>query len=89
MNLMPKSSPGSEPFVRASEIGRWAYCRRAWWLAAQGYENRNRAELAAGIAAHERHGRRVALGLRLRLLAFLCLGLGFALLLAVLLMRPS
>lgn len=89
MNSTPKSSPDSDPLVRATEIGRWAYCRRAWWLAAQGHENRKRAQLAAGIAAHERHGRRVALGLRLRLLAFLCLGLGFVLLLAVFLLSPS
>lgn len=86
---MPESSPGSDPFVRATEIGRWAYCRRAWWLAAQGHENRNRAGLAAGIAAHERHGHRVAASLRLHQLAVILFGLGIVLLLAALLSGRS
>ncbi|MCX7853317.1 MAG: hypothetical protein N2383_11085 [Caldilineales bacterium] len=75
--------------MRATDIGRWAYCRRAWWLAAQGHENRNRAELAAGTAAHERHGRRVAASLRLHRLAVTLFGLGLVLLLATLLIGRS
>jgi hypothetical protein len=45
--------------VRASEIGDWCFCRRAWYL----NDRRVRPTLVqiekrqAGIAYHERHGR--------------------------------
>jgi hypothetical protein len=43
--------------VRASDIGLWATCHRAWWLAkVKGAEHRNPALLAAGTAAHAGHG---------------------------------
>ncbi len=47
--------------VRASDIGLWAYCHRAWWLAkVKGAAHSNPALLDAGSASHLRHGTRVA-----------------------------
>ncbi len=46
------------PVISASEIGRYAYCARAWWLhRALGYEPRNLAALERGTERHEAHGR--------------------------------
>ncbi len=46
--------------IRASEIGEYIYCHRAWWLGrVQGIENANRAQLDAGIIRHRAHGRSV------------------------------
>lgn len=47
------------PVVRASEIGSYLYCRRAWWYRKQGVESENQAELAAGTELHRQHGRKV------------------------------
>ena len=46
--------------IRASEIGEYIYCHRAWWLGrVKGLENANRAELDAGVARHRAHGQTV------------------------------
>jgi len=43
--------------LTASEIGRYAYCRRAWWLArVRGFKPTNQAALDAGRARHRAHG---------------------------------
>ena len=58
--------------IRASEIGEYLYCHRAWWLRrVRGYKSANVRELAAGTAAHATHGRWVWLGGALRLMAVL------------------
>jgi hypothetical protein len=50
----------SDDIVRASEIGEYVHCERAWWLGhVQGVENANHAVMDAGIAQHQAHGRRV------------------------------
>lgn len=69
--------------VRASDIGLWAYCHRAWWLAkVKGAPHRNPAVLEAGRAAHAGHGSQVVrartlqrVGLALSVTAALLAGL--------------
>jgi hypothetical protein len=49
--------------VRASEIGQWAFCQRAWWLAyVKQTPHQNPRLLAHGEALHRSHGRTVWLG---------------------------
>lgn len=59
--------------VRASEIGSYLYCRRAWWYQRQGQASLNQEELAAGTELHRQHGRRVLRAGLQRGLAFLAL----------------
>ena len=62
--------------IRASEIGEYSYCSRAWWYRhvirvpiPEGSETEGR--LAAGTSAHARHGRAVGLSGALRTLGVL------------------
>jgi hypothetical protein len=49
-----------DSIVRASEIGEYVFCHRAWWLhRVQGLESANRAQMDAGAARHVEHGRAV------------------------------
>jgi hypothetical protein len=72
--------------VRASDIGLWAFCNRAWWLArVQATAHRNPALLQYGQAAHKAHGQTVVRGYRYARLGIILLSLaallaGFALL---------
>jgi 3-mercaptopyruvate sulfurtransferase SseA len=46
--------------IRASEIGQYSYCARAWWLArVKGHRSTNVAALKRGSARHRAHGRAV------------------------------
>lgn len=63
-----------ERVIRASEIGRYAYCAEAWWLGSvEGLPSAHESEMAAGEVAHLRHGQRVRASLGLRRLAYLVL----------------
>jgi hypothetical protein len=52
--------PSSDQVLRASEIGEYVYCHRAWWLhRVQGLESANRPQMEAGTFKHVEHGRAV------------------------------
>jgi hypothetical protein len=55
--------------VRASEIGTFIYCQRAWWYQRQGFEPVNRSELAAGSEFHSTHAGRTRSVILMRLIA--------------------
>lgn len=57
--------------IRSSEIGSYLFCKRAWWYARKGAVSGNRAEMRAGTALHERHGRQVVASGLLRGLAII------------------
>lgn len=60
--------------VRASDIGLWTTCHRAWWLArVQNAPHRNPALLEQGTAAHAAHGAAVGQARALRQAALLLL----------------
>ena len=47
----------SRRMIRASEVGEYGFCRRAWWLrAVVGEEPTGHARRARGTALHRRHG---------------------------------
>jgi CRISPR/Cas system-associated exonuclease Cas4 (RecB family) len=66
--------------IRASEIGSFLYCQRAWWYQIQGKPSENQADLASGTEIHSRHGQAVFTTGCLRILAYGVLLLGLALL---------
>lgn len=74
--------------IRASEIGEYVFCHRAWWLRhVHGYESTHVRELTEGTAAHAAHGRLVSAASGLRVLAILLFVI--ALLIAVLSLLPT
>jgi CRISPR/Cas system-associated exonuclease Cas4 (RecB family) len=68
--------------IRASEIGSYLFCARAWWYRLQGIEPENQAELTAGAELHRAHGRRVISAGFTRALALLLLLVALVLLAA-------
>jgi hypothetical protein len=66
--------------IRASEIGAFLYCKRAWWYQRQGFQTANLAELEGGVHLHQRHEQAVAASGCIRVLAYLLLLLALALL---------
>lgn len=66
------SQKTDSPIIRASELGEFVYCARAWWLhREQGVESRHVAALRSGRAMHDQHGRAVAAVSTQRRLAFI------------------
>ncbi len=59
--------------IRASELGTYLYCRRAWWYRKQGIESDNQAELAGGSELHLQHGRRIMAAGILQVAAYILL----------------
>jgi CRISPR/Cas system-associated exonuclease Cas4 (RecB family) len=59
--------------IRASEIGTYLYCRRAWWYRRQGIKSDNLAGIQAGTQLHLRHGWQVMAAGLLRILAVILL----------------
>lgn len=82
--------PKERTLVRASEIGLWAFCHRAWWLAqVKGTPHRDPSLLSRGQETHQRHGRALlaaqrlaTAGLALVVLALLLAGVALLLWLA-------
>ena len=70
------------PAIRASEIGSYLYCRRAWWYRKQGMESSNQAELAAGTELHVQHGRQVLAAYLTRTVGLILLMIALVLLVA-------
>lgn len=67
---------GKDRVIRASEIGQYEYCARAWWLGqVLGYRSHNVEEMTVGEEEHVRHGRQVVSYHRWRRLAYLLLSL--------------
>lgn len=68
--------------IRASEIGSYLYCARAWWYQRQGMQSANQAEMATGTELHRAHGRTVIASGLTRTLGLLALLVALALLTA-------
>lgn len=66
--------------IRASEIGTFLFCQRAWWYRSEGMPSENQAELAGGSAFHQRHGRQVIRADVLRLAGWILFGVAVLLL---------
>jgi len=81
---MSRQDPDGSPLepISASELGRYSYCARAWWLErVLGISPRNVAALELGARRHAAHVKAVLMARRAAVLAF-CL-LGFAVLLGL------
>jgi CRISPR/Cas system-associated exonuclease Cas4 (RecB family) len=68
--------------IRASEVGTYLYCARAWWYRQQGIESANQAEMMSGTELHRQHGRTVIASGLTRVLAVILLLVALALLVA-------
>ena len=75
------------PILRASDIGTYLYCRRAWWYRKEGVESENRAEMATGTELHRRHGRKVLAAGLLRTLSLVLFLVALTLLVVYLALR--
>ena len=71
--------------IRASEIGTYLFCQRAWWYQQKGVESTNIVEMIHGTHIHEKHSRAVFAAGCIRYLAYglllaglLLLVIGFA-----------
>ncbi len=60
---MPRpASPPERAWVRASEVGEYTFCARAWWLHhIRGLTPADDAPMRSGLTLHRQHGRRVQL----------------------------
>ncbi len=68
--MIPTHEPRNPHIIRASEIGSFLYCRRAWGYQRDGEPSSNQAEMLTGTEMHEQHGRTVLTAGLLRGLAY-------------------
>jgi hypothetical protein len=68
--------------IRASEVGSYLFCARAWWYQNKGIQSSNQEELTTGTELHRQHGRTVIASSLTRLLAVILLLVALALLVA-------
>lgn len=74
--------------VRASDIGLWAYCHRAWWLAqVKGASHENPQILSRGADAHVAHGARMLRAQQIQRIGLWLLLIALAALAIALIMR--
>lgn len=59
--------------IRASEIGSYLYCARAWWYQRRGFKSSNQTELTAGTKLHQQHGRKLMASGLMRIAALVLL----------------
>ncbi len=59
--------------IRASEIGTYLFCRRAWWYQRKDVPSDNLREMTSGTEIHRRHSRMVTAAGCLRTLAMVLL----------------
>ncbi len=62
--------------IRASEVGLYQFCNRAWWYQQQGYQPENQAELAGGSEIHKQHSQKVIASSCIQAIAYSTLLLG-------------
>ncbi len=79
--------PTSRRTLRASEIGAYLFCQRAWWYQKNGQPSDNLSEMAAGSELHYRHSRAVLSAGCLRFAAYGLLLLALALAAAYLVLQ--
>jgi hypothetical protein len=68
--------------IRASEVGTYLYCARAWAYAQKGIETTNQADMTSGSELHHLHGRQVLASGLTRTLALILLLIALVLLAA-------
>jgi hypothetical protein len=56
--------------IRASEIGTYQFCNRAWWYQLQGYEPDNQIALERGRELHTKHFYKVTTAGCLQIIAY-------------------
>lgn len=59
--------------IRASEIGTFLYCRRAWWYQRQGFRPMNQVALDAGSEFHNASAKNAQTALLVRVFAWFVL----------------
>jgi CRISPR/Cas system-associated exonuclease Cas4 (RecB family) len=59
--------------IRASEIGTFLYCKRAWWYQSQGIDPANQTDLKDGVAYHRAHGKIVLKSILFQISAWMML----------------
>ena len=79
---MSKDSFAQEDVIRASEIGEYVHCHRAWWLGhVEGVENANRAWMEAGTERHRAHGQQLGRATLMQNVAVVLIGVALVALL--------
>ena len=74
--------------IRASELGQYSFCAKAWWLGSvEGVPSANVREMDAGTSAHEQHGQAVQLSVWLNRVGVACLILGVLVLALLMILR--
>jgi hypothetical protein len=83
----PKKDPGDAPppVLRASEVGSYVFCARAWWYARRGVPSASQPLMETGERLHRQHGRLAGSARLVTILAFLLLAAAIGLIVVSLL----